>query len=473
MAEYGYQEVMRDFYVQISDFISDNPNILKELNEKEVLFSFFEMEEAVRKKLFFDWFIFDYTSEALGKNLLKYFLATAVLEGEKKEIYNSFINNRYSIFEIKALRTGKEMMLWDLLDEKEYHAKDTSFTKEVQKGQCCLLRLLPFQGDYILTGMGFAFPLEIVPFIKLSLRDLKRVKKKIVLTPLTMYEIFFQPEKREALPIRERFVLLCQEAGLEKEYIETIITRIKEEATQKGTYDNILSEAFRRIRPQKHFKPEEFISVFMDLWNSFISEDKGFYERGPLEIALVSLCLSYVQARCDPKKFSDVKMAEEKAEKLQEEWFKTSREELDGKTPEEAILEERRKLGNPQKEVKFRINITELQPGADIEKQTQELFQQEIKLMKEHKPLEAIEIYKKHLQLHPQNYVVWQNMGIAYIQLLDKQNALRCFQKALKIKPDYQIAKNNLNFLLSATDEDLKRMAGQDRVKWMNEGKEI
>lgn len=158
---------------------------------------------------------------------------------------------------------------------------------------------------------------------------------------------------------------------------------------------------------------------------------------------------------------------------MQDEWFKTPRQELGGKTPEEIILQEREKMGNPQKSVKFKVFITSLNPGEEIGRKMRELFNRGIQLMKENKPAEAIKVYKEHLFLHPQNYIVWQNIGVAHMLLRDKKNAKRCFQKALEINPEYEIAKNNLKFLAKATQSDLTHMAREYKVKWMNEDKEI
>jgi len=209
------------------------------------------------------------------------------------------------------------------------------------------------------------------------------------------------------------------------------------------------------------------------VWNNFISQQKGYIEKGPIETALIHASMAYIQSKINPKRFKDEKRVSQRAEKLLEEWLKTPRQELDGKTPEEVILQERQRLGNPEKRIKFRINITTLTPGEEVVQKANEAFAKGRQLLLENKPKEAIEAYKEYISLHSQNYVVWHNMGIAYILLMDRINAENCFKKALEIKPDYELAKRNLEILNNATQQDIERMAKEYRVTMVNEDKEM
>ena len=89
-----------------------------------------------KKILTLDWYIFDYKSEILGENLLGYFLKKVEIDKDLKAIYKRFGEGVFSIFEAIALRTGKEMLIHDLIKEKDYNVKDTTITREIFKGQC-------------------------------------------------------------------------------------------------------------------------------------------------------------------------------------------------------------------------------------------------------------------------------------------------------------------------------------------------
>jgi len=450
MNEYNYKKIMRQFYTYVAELVSTMPRVLEEMKSQEDYLIGFDISEVERHNLVFDWYIFDYKSKVLSKTLLEYLLEKVKLDEDLKSIYSRFKEGVFSIFEVKALRRGKEMVACDLATGKEYVIKDTTLTRQVSKGQCGFLRVLPFEDYYILTGSGYFFPEEATHFIKLFFIDVKKEKIPFKLTPLTICKIFFANRKPEALPTIERFKLFCQEAGLKEDYIKEIIERMRKEALNKGDPQEIVKELIAKIKPYPGLNIEEITRAFIDVWNGFIAQQGGDIEKGPIETALMYASMAYIQSKINPKRFKDEKRASQRAEKLLEEWLKTPRQELDGKTPEEVILEERQRLGNPEKRISFRINIATLMPGEEVIQKAKEAFDRGRQLLLENKPKEAIEAYKEYISLYSQNHVVWHNMGIAYLLLQDRINAEKCFKKALEIKPDYELAKRNLELLYKA-----------------------
>jgi len=471
--EFNYKEQMDEFYSKISGFVSKREDILAELMEKERIFSTLRMDETDKKKIFFDWFIFDCKSSVFSENLLQHFLDSEPLAADAKELYRGFLDNVYSVFEVKALRTGKEMIIRDLLNDKEYNVKETTLTRHLQKGQCALVRILPFHGYYILTGIGHVFPMESTAIIKLFMRNKKKSAKKRNLNPLEICEIFFAQDQRERLPVQERFKLFCQEAGLENAYIDETIGTLKRRAEnpKENFNDDLIKEIMGRIKSYSSVKVEELSGAFIDLWNSLIAEANPSARKGPVETAIIHAGINYVQSKINPDKYKDLKKAEAKAKEINDQWLNTPKEELGGRTPVEVILEERRELGNPQREIAFQISLTKLEMNEQIEKQAERLFYEGIEHLRRHKPVEALKTYEAYCRLNPGNPVVWQNMGVAHILLLDKAKAQDCFQRALEINPDYEMPQMNLRILKDATTEDLKRMAEEHRLHWFNKGK--
>ena len=459
MDEFNYQDIMAKFYSRVSEFVAGREDVVTELDEKSRIFETLDMEEGQKKRILFDWFIFDCKSDVLSKNLLQYFLDNEPLDEKVKAIYRGFLKNIYSVFEIKALRISKEMIINDLVNGKEYNIKDTTFTRNIQKGQTVILRVLPIHGYYILTGIGHVFPLETTPMIKLFFKNHKWPQRKAVLSPLDICEMFFAQEQREKLPPKERLRLFCREADLEPKYIEQMINKLEKRAKNKGENNDIIKDAFSKIKLHSGFNSQELSQAFIDLWNSFIAKHDPLSIIGPTEKILIHACMGYMQSKVNPDKCKDIKKLEAKVDKINDEWLNSPKEELGGKTPIEVILEERQSLGNPRKKVKFRAKFNKLEPGADILKQAKKLFYKGIKCLKQNKPADAIEAYKAYCALNPKNHVVWCNMGLAHSLLLDKNKSVECFKKALEIKPDYKMAKNNLRITKNATKEDLKRMA--------------
>jgi tetratricopeptide (TPR) repeat protein len=68
----------------------------------------------------------------------------------------------------------------------------------------------------------------------------------------------------------------------------------------------------------------------------------------------------------------------------------------------------------------------------------------------------AIEIFKKIIEIEPNNYRVLYNIGIAYFNLGNMENALKACNEAIKIKPDYQHCYYNIG-LIYETMEDWKK----------------
>ncbi|MFH0732293.1 MAG: hypothetical protein V2A72_05170 [Candidatus Omnitrophota bacterium] len=471
MKQDNYRETMNGFYSKIADFISGHPEIIEELTEQEAYLKDLCMEDEKRRMLVLDYYIFDYKSPILPKNLLLYFLSKADLDNETRAVYERFTNSVFSIFEIRALRTGKEVTIVDLITTKEYSVRDTTLTKNTAKGQCGFMRLLPFKNYYIFTGAAYLFPHRTSHFLKLHLLDIKSQKRVFKLTPLEICKIFYSQEKPERLPVRERFKLLCREGGLEEAYIIEVMQRSKDRAQNKGEFNDILKEVFSKMKPSPDFNPDEITAAFMGMWNEYIAAPKDYIAPGPTEHALIGALMSLVQSKIKPNRYKNMQNATDKANGLMDEWLKTPRQELNGKTPKEIIIKEREELGNTIKTIKYRTDIATLSVGEEVIKKAEDIYNKAHKLLMDNKPSEAIECYKEYLAINSENHVVWQNMGLAYMLLCDRVNAEKCFREALNIKPDYRVAKNNMAILLKASDKDIEIMAKEFKIMIVNKGK--
>lgn len=141
--------------------------------------------------LVLDWFLFDTKSKALRGNPLEIFLKEADLDEETKLLYRNFRQGKFGLFEVKAIRTGKGMLLIDLSDGKEYQVSDVSASKTVQRGQCCFFRMLPFEDYFILTGVGYPFPAPSTPELRLIAKNMRESGRTGHLSPLQVFEIMF------------------------------------------------------------------------------------------------------------------------------------------------------------------------------------------------------------------------------------------------------------------------------------------
>ena len=270
-----------------------------------------------------------------------------------------------------------------------------------------------------------------------------------------------------------RFILEAIRSNAPKE-IEQVIQEAKERSHIKGPFNDIIERFVRKIPlgPKSGQKLKEISEAFLEMWGSWLEEVNPYARKGPLETSLIRICMDHLHKKVDPDNYPNKAEAEKVMNRLQKEWLLKAKPEFGGKTPTEVILEERAKRGDPQKQVAFSISLSELQPGADLEKQAEALFRQGRDHLKANEPQNAVNAYRKYLELGPWNHVVWLNLGVAYVLLLDVKNALACYEKALELKPNYKLAKKNLRALKNASVGDLKRMADEFRMVVHNEGKQ-
>ncbi len=460
----NYQHEMDLFYSRIGKFISSTPELISELDQKLNFFAPLQMPDKDKRMLVLDWFVFDVKSKTLRGNPLEIFLNESELDEETKQIYWNFRQGKFSLFEVKAVKIGKGMILMNLLDNREHQVFDVSASKTVQKGQCCLLRMLPFEDYFILTGVGYPFPATSTPALRVIAKNMRESRRPVHLSPLQVCQILFAAPKREQLPVKERFELICREHGFSADEVRAFLDEMRQKALQKEGNDGLAEKLFANLKPRPGFSARDLSDAFIGTWNSFVGEQPGYVEKGPMETMLVRAALDYVgnRVKIDGRKNRD--KLEARMNELQKEWLNTSLEELEGKTPSMVILEEREQLGNPQKEIGFSMQINELKAGREEEEKMNALLDEARGLMQERRVPEAIRALEGILKDYPDAYPVWQNLGIAYVLSQDRANAQRCFEKALEINPKYEMARRDLERLRNSTDEDFARAAYSGQV---------
>ncbi len=73
------------------------------------------------------------------------------------------------------------------------------------------------------------------------------------------------------------------------------------------------------------------------------------------------------------------------------------------------------------------------------------------KAFKKHDLQEAIYYYEKGIVYHPRHYRAMYNLANIYVVYEDYYSALKNYEKALKVKPDYEIARIDYAIILSET----------------------
>lgn len=470
--------MVNQFFSKIAKFIRDGPEMMKELISLESEFPYLTTGDPERKMIIFDWFIFDRKLKSFDKTPLEHFLdVNKDISPEEKRIYENFKNNIYSLFEVKALKIRKEMVLIDLMTKKEYWIWERTATCDLHKGQCLLTRILPYEDHYILTGMVHAFPKDATYVMRLAYKRMRENKADMKINPIEIAKII------------EDFGTKARIADLD---LDKVQQRLSEKLEEVGLADvtpaDIIEKFNQNIEPDKVFKEiteraifpedkdvEELFELLAALWNKFphratdrISpeEKDRDYPRGPRELSLIHELMHHLHNEISPDNYSNKEELDKALAEAQKRWLNTPNPELDGKTPAELIFEERKRLGNPRKEIGLNIIVQPIGGVTRKEKEAEELFDKTLSLSKEKRYQEAIDCYKRYLEIYPENYVAWGNMGALYGLLINKEEAYKCLHKALSIKPNYKIARDNLALLESVDTQYLKKLAKYDLVKW-------
>jgi tetratricopeptide (TPR) repeat protein len=60
---------------------------------------------------------------------------------------------------------------------------------------------------------------------------------------------------------------------------------------------------------------------------------------------------------------------------------------------------------------------------------------------------EAIDVFKRMIEIDPTNYRAYYNLGIAYFNLSKIKEAKECYEEAIRIKPDYKHCLYNIGLI--------------------------
>ena len=69
----------------------------------------------------------------------------------------------------------------------------------------------------------------------------------------------------------------------------------------------------------------------------------------------------------------------------------------------------------------------------------------------------ATECFKRIIELDPKHYRAWYNLGIAYFNLNQTEEALNSYNEALKLKPDYTYCYYNIGLIYEVHKNDLEK----------------
>ncbi len=414
-----------------------------------------------------DGFIFDYKLPD-GKTPFELYLEKAELSFSEKEDYKKLLDNVFSAFEILEVKVDSGMRLYDILNNKTYCVKEKKGTHGAEVGSMIECRIAKVGDSFEIIGPGgFKWPAETVYSLKRLIKEGKLKDKKISL--FDMLDIVLEIEDKDNTfnGIKKDLKKKLKDIGIKLNFND-LDRRVNENTDPTKAFPEIFKFNFPSMEDF-----EKTIDLVNKLWNLYPrkefdgkspSEVGGY---GPKEMMLIQSLLSEGTAKISPEKYPSPKEAVKAMEKFKEKWLNTLQKELDGKTPREVILKERAQLGNPRKDISIQIQLNKID-DFDANK-AEKLYFDALSAHKKGDFEESVKLLKEVVEMYPENYKAWGNMGASYASLSKKEDAIKCLRKSLAINPRYKLAKNNLkaieNYNLGIDDKELLEMAVKSEIK--------
>lgn len=348
---------------QMNEFFGNSPYKIYSSNQQQ-------LEMALGR--FLEWFTFDYVSQHYEMTPLDVLLTQNFDELSQKEldIFIGWRKNIYGFFEITEVERGRYFLAREIWTGREYKVLEYMGTLQIEEGDFMLGRLFPYQGNYALSGVASRWKKELSYSIKREVARIREREGKIDLTPKEVERYLFK-KGEERIAGKEREMI---EKRLRRKLHHYLGKRFKLKDLQslmekaEGP-DEILKEFSSQIRFKTNREADEFTHLIIDYWNYFpqerftgLSPKEQIREgkKGPLEEALVQDMLQYLQEKVNPDDYPNVEETSKDLKKWQRSWLNKPQKELNGKTPWEAIMEERKKLGNPERDFSYLVTITPL-----------------------------------------------------------------------------------------------------------------
>ncbi len=382
-----------EFTNDIMDFCESDPHLFLEMIQERENFltktpkKYYptqEDEESADLR-FEDYFIYSYTSRHYRQKPLKLFLSKMLSKYNQKEqkILQGFQDNIFSAFMIREVFPGYYFIAKDLSSGQEFKVRDNQATFQMKKNDCFFGRILPYETDYALSIVNLFLP-AIPSYTAKRVWDNVPSQFFREIDPLLIERHVIQksPEDKDRKAGDSGYQESIENIG-KVEDIESIEKKLrnflKKHLGKKAPSIKSLRKKINRVTnplpiieelaEMMHiYSQEEFITLqqlFYDFWNNTprdefqgkSPEEIASGSMGPLEKELLDDFMNYVQRNMDITKFSNKGELEKAVKELQEKWLTEPQEELDGKTPLEAIKEEREKINSPRKDSPFLLNI--------------------------------------------------------------------------------------------------------------------
>lgn len=458
-------KMVNKFLSEIPKWVSFQPELMEEHKRvwKEVVEGKNEhLDESLKETLevfFNQWFIFDRIGK-LGKTPFDLFIEKnyPLFSEEEKAVYKKFWSEMFfSIFKIISVKPGESMEIKDLVSGKTYFVKEYLGTLQATPGIILISRLFPFK-DHWLLGSVIRWP-EPYP-IERAIRHFPESFKKKPITALNIIQTFFLKPLKDIKDLKtceEEIKKWLRGHGI-KISLQEIKTKISEE--KEKAYPFFLAKIFSSNPSISTGEMQEFIDLTIKLYNFLPQKELGGLSPeekskeapiGEKERMLIADFFQSVSLKINPDTYPDKNEVKKAMKKLWEEWLRTPQEELGRRTPEDVIIDERKKLGRKDLKISYTMEICKFREPSEEKIEINKEWKRAGELLSKNKPGEALKIYENLFPLikdSPESFRIYGNLGLCYALTENKEKGIEYLKKALELNPNYKVARKNLKKLL-------------------------
>ncbi|MFA6093669.1 MAG: tetratricopeptide repeat protein [Elusimicrobiota bacterium] len=410
--------------------------------------------------LFEDWFLSERKLTRCHMTPLELFAAENERHLNKAElaVYRGFAQrNRFGIFKVVDSDLGEWFELSLVPTQERFHVAEEQGSLDAEIGTYLIARLFPFEDQWAMSSFCCALPDELRYTMDRSFSRLSASKSKAE-EPTRPRDILklFMPKVRwedEGLPsVRARLAAILQRWG-----VSDITAAQAEEAILKAHEQRALSNPLQKEiakRAPSASDLEESMEVLTALWNLTLPDKPPL--TGPKERMLASDLQRAVASQLTARSFTQPEKLTAMSRQLTAAWLDTPQKELDGKTPRQAILEERKAMGNAREDISYLVLPMELERSSNEKEGARALERGRACMLKG-----DAETALKHLQKayslmkgHEDAFRILENLGTVHAMLGDRKKAIEMLRTALRVNPDYELGRKNLHILETMTPEE-------------------
>ncbi|MDG6229546.1 MAG: SEC-C metal-binding domain-containing protein [Candidatus Thermoplasmatota archaeon] len=418
------------------------------------------LDTTLLKKLepfFQDIFLFDHElKEACSISPFHYFLQHADISPRYKDLYQGFLNNKLHFYEVLDIdRSNHHMELKDTVTNDSFrvniHGEADCTCEDI-----ILARIAFYKGTSILlTSLSDPFYVMIAPQLYPTLYEYPADRRRGRVSGFDILDLFCKKiGPSETLEeTKKQLKKKSKDIGL---YIDLrgLSARINSNQTLEEAFPEFID--FDYLTNRDH---DETIALLKRIWATHPRKDlKGktiseTYPIGVMEEAFINEFSIIVEQKIDPNTFPTLDEANSAMCRFREQWLDDSVDLFNGRTPRQMILDERKQLNNPSKDIDLDCYI---EPKKDYDLNLADKINKEgLKYFNRGQLMAAADCFDQLTKMYPGFYHAWGNLGSSYVYMGEKEYAEYCLMKALSIQPDYEFAKDRLAFIKDKTNKQL------------------